>query len=53
MLMTYDQHYAYSGPGPVAGLIGWNGAQYATQVIPAEKLCWVSHVWLLLAGVRW
>ncbi len=39
MLMTYDQHYAYSGPGPVAG-VDWmeRVLQYATQVIPTEKL---------------
>lgn len=38
-VMTYDQHYSRSTPGPVAG-ISWMQAalQYATSVVPAGKV---------------
>lgn len=39
MIMTYDNHAAWSGAGPIAG-IGWaeNNLKYALKFIPKEKL---------------
>jgi len=39
VIMTYDQHAGWSGPGPVAGL-DWteNAVRYATTVVPADKI---------------
>ncbi|MBN6209215.1 hypothetical protein JYK21_22315 [Ralstonia pickettii] len=38
-VMTYDQHYSRSAPGPVAS-ISWmqSALQYATSVVPAGKI---------------
>ena len=38
-VMTYDQHFSRSAPGPVAG-IDWmqTALQYATSVVPASKI---------------
>jgi spore germination protein YaaH len=39
VIMTYDQHAGWSGPGPVAGL-DWteDTVRYATTVVPADKI---------------
>ena len=39
MIMTYDNHGAWSGPGPIAD-IGWveNNLKYALKSIPKDKL---------------
>lgn len=39
VIMTYDQHAEWSGPGPIAGA-DWveNVLRYATSVVPAQKI---------------
>jgi spore germination protein YaaH len=49
-LMTYDEHTAYTPPGPVAGF-GWvvQNLDYALQSVPKEKL----SLGIPLYGYRW